>query len=391
MTRRGHGDGGLHWDSSRGRWIATITVGYDGRGKRQVRRRSAKTKSEASKRLRELVRERDAGLAVSGRATVKDALSDFLEFGVVKTDDKTRVNYEGFCRLHIAPALGARRLTELTVADVERWLQTLTPNLSTRSIKLALDVLRRALDRAMARDLVHRNVAALVREVPQGRAGRPSKSLTLAQSKAILSHLRPDPFYPYFVVSLMTGARTEELRALTWSNTFLGMDDSTDPPTPPHINVVRSVRKMGDTKTRRSRRSLALPAHCVVVLEEHRLALAQAEEDAGPRWQDNDLVFPSKVGTEWDASNVRKAFRKAIHGVDGIDPAEWTPRELRHSFVSTLSDHGVPIEEIARLVGHSSTSVTETVYRHQIRPVIQTGASAMDEIFAASEKGTRRG
>lgn len=103
---------------------------------------------------------------------------------------------------------------DLTVTDVERRLLSLPPKLSTRSIRLALDVLRRAIDRAMARDLVHRNVAGLIKEVPEGRPGRPSKSLTLAQSRAILRHLRLDPFYPYFVISLMTGARTEELRAL---------------------------------------------------------------------------------------------------------------------------------------------------------------------------------
>ena len=47
--------------------------------------------------------------------------------------------------------------------------------------------------------------------------------------------------------------------------------------------------------------------------------------------------------------------------------ADWTPRELRHSFVSLLSDSGVPIKKISRLVGHS-TAVIEQVYRHQIRP-----------------------
>ena len=46
-----------------------------------------------------------------------------------------------------------------------------------------------------------------------------------------------------------------------------------------------------------------------------------------------------------------------------------------------LSDSGIPIEEISRLVGHSSTTVTEQVYRHQIRPVIQDGAIAMDRLF----------
>ena len=61
-----------------------------------------------------------------------------------------------------------------------------------------------------------------------------------------------------------------------------------------------------------------------------------------------------------------------------MDPKDWTPHELRHSFVSLLSDAEVPVEEIYRLVGHSGTSVTEQVYRHQIRPVIQTGATAVD-------------
>ncbi|MGL5931246.1 MAG: tyrosine-type recombinase/integrase, partial [Dermatophilaceae bacterium] len=71
--------------------------------------------------------------------------------------------------------------------------------------------------------------------------------------------------------------------------------------------------------------------------------------------------------------------------VEGIEPEEWTPRELRHSFVSLLSDAGVPIEDISRLVGHSGTSVTELVYRHQIRPVVEKGAEVMDDIFGREE------
>ncbi|MER5628572.1 tyrosine-type recombinase/integrase [Streptosporangium sp. NPDC002544] len=82
-----------------------------------------------------------------------------------------------------------------------------------------------------------------------------------------------------------------------------------------------------------------------------------------------------------DPSKTRRNFRKAIKGAPGVDPAKWTPRELRHSFVSLLSDHGIPLEEISRLVGHSSTAVTEAVYLQQIRPVLQGGATAMDRIF----------
>ena len=67
----------------------------------------------------------------------------------------------------------------------------------------------------------------------------------------------------------------------------------------------------------------------------------------------------------------------------GLAGREWAPRELRHSFVSLLSDANVPVENISRLVGHRSTMVTETVYRKQLRPVIEGGAEVMDRIFPA--------
>jgi hypothetical protein len=56
----------------------------------------------------------------------------------------------------------------------------------------------------------------------------------------------------------------------------------------------------------------------------------------------------------------------------------WTPRELRHSFVSILSAHDVRLEDISDLVGHSSTSVTETVYHHEIRPALTDNATAVN-------------
>ncbi len=69
----------------------------------------------------------------------------------------------------------------------------------------------------------------------------------------------------------------------------------------------------------------------------------------------------------------------------GLDPTDWSRRELRQSFVSLLSGDGVPLEDIADLCGHAGTIVTEKVYRHQLRPVLLTGAAAMDRIFADSE------
>jgi integrase len=91
-------------------------------------------------------------------------------------------------------------------------------------------------------------------------------------------------------------------------------------------------------------------------------------------------VFPTMFGTAQDDANVRRDFRRVITAA-GLVASEWTPRELRHSFVSLLSDDSMPIERISRLVGHSGTSVTELVYRKQIRPVVDDGAVAMDRLF----------
>lgn len=92
-------------------------------------------------------------------------------------------------------------------------------------------------------------------------------------------------------------------------------------------------------------------------------------------------MFTKTLGTELDAHNVRRSFRRALAKVEGIDPKDWTPRELRHSFVSLLSEYGIEVEEIARL-GHAGGSrVTEQVYRHELRPVMQTGAQVMDSLF----------
>ena len=94
---------------------------------------------------------------------------------------------------------------------------------------------------------------------------------------------------------------------------------------------------------------------------------------------EGDLVFCTATGHPLDAATVRRFFR-AVCSAAGIGPG-WTPRELRHTFVSLMSDSDVPLEKIAVLVGHSSSRTTETVYRHQLRPVITTGAEVMDQIF----------
>jgi len=139
-----------------------------------------------------------------------------------------------------------------------------------------------------------------------------------------------------------------------------------------------------DTKTRTSRRTLGLPKLCVRVLREHQERQAAEQGRVGAQWQDCGLVFTTALGGQLDKDAVLRAFRKVVTAA-GLNPRDWTPREQRHTFVSVLSDEDVPIEKISDLVGYKDQTTIETVYRHQIRPVVLHGAEAMDRIFPESE------
>ena len=90
-------------------------------------------------------------------------------------------------------------------------------------------------------------------------------------------------------------------------------------------------------------------------------------------------MFCTHGGLPLDPANVRRSFRAVVSRA-GLNDQVWKPRELRHSFVSLVSDAGVPWEDILRLVGHRSTTVTESVYRKQVRPVLTQGTEAMDRL-----------
>jgi integrase len=209
---------------------------------------------------------------------------------------------------------------------------------STRTVQVAHNALVRAIRQAERDNLVGRNVAALA-DTPKGQqGGRPSKSLTLEQAVALM-------------------AAAKQLAVFVW----------------------RADRAGGDTKMPKSRRTLAPPRKCAEALREHWARQAEDRLTAGPLWKDHGLMFASAVGTPQDDHNVRRQFR-VITEAAGLGKT-WVPRELRHTFVSLLSAHGVPVEAIALLAGHNQTATTKLVYRHQILPALTWGAEVMDQVF----------
>jgi integrase len=370
-------------------YTGVISLGFGPDGKRRRLKRKAKTKAAVQDKLVNAVKDLESGIRSPENYTVKDAVEDWLRKGLKGLDDDTVRSNRILARRHVIPLIGKKKLKDLRADDVDDWLDGLTGRLSSRTLQAVHRVLKRSIRQAQARDLVMRNVAELV-TTPKGRPGRPSKALTQEQAQAVLDKARTSRLYAYVALSLMTGIRTEEARELRWDHVVTWVDGVWRPVTVAGFDherfavyIWRSVRATGETKTKKSRRTLELPEEVVKALRRHHRRQARDKLKAGRRWQDHGLVFCTKVGTPLYASSVRRTFRTITTkaGVGG----HWSPRELRHSFVSIMSDQGVPIETIADLCGHAGTAVTEAVYRHQLKPVITKGAETMNSIFGSSQ------
>ena len=354
-------------------FTGAIDLGVDGKGRRRRVKSKGKTKTQVKDKLREAVADLEAGVTTDAGYTVKDAVTDFLQKGLKGRAKGTIDNYRSLADHNVIPQIGGIKVKELTADQLDEWLDERAEELSTRSLRLIHQIVERAIRQAQARDKVRRNVASLV-DVPEGQEGRPSKAMTLGQAVALLETVETGPhrLAAYVVPSLLAGVRTEEARAITWDEVDLKAGT---------VAVYRSVRVKGDTKTRKSRRVLKLPTTAVQALRAHHTRQAAERLAAGEMWQEHDLVFCREDGTPLDRWHVRKEFQKITRAAR-LGGA-WTPRELRHSFVSILSAHDVRLEDISDLVGHSSTAVTETVYRHEIRPALTKGATAMNRILKA--------
>ena len=379
--RRGRGEDAVYFDHEgsqcqdaryhqrcRGRWRGVVSLGYGPDGKRIRRKVSGSTKTAVGDALKALHDELDRGLHTSRTYTVRHAVDDWLRSGLPGRSERTRAVY----REATAPLLeqvGSKPLRELTAGDVRAGLEALRARLSSRYLQIARGSLVRAIKHAEAHDLVGRNVATLV-DTPKGREGRRSRSLTLDQARTVLKAAQESRIYAYVVLSVVTGLRTEEARALRWAEVDLDVGT---------VAVYRAVRHGGDTKTLKSRRVLKLPQICVDALRQLQAGQARERLIAGGAWQEHGLVFCTSLGTPLDAANVRREFRKITESA-GLGNG-WSPRDMRHTFVSLMSADGVPVEEIARLAGHNRTATTELVYRHELRPVIRTGAEVMDRLF----------
>jgi integrase len=358
----------------------------------------AKTRREALDKAQELLEQRKKGLKTEeAKASLADFLQRFLSF--YKTEGgvalRTWQDYRYHIDENIVPGIGAVTVSELKPREVDLWMKSLRERgLGPRTVEYAQAVLRRALQFAVEWEILDRNPAAArfraaKRKKAANAGAKRIRFLDPDEARKFLDVIEGDRHAALYTVAVTTGLRPEELYGLRLKDVNLDARRLT-------VNQVlaKTRRKKGEKvarfqfgppKTEKSRRTIDFPEFVATVLTEERRRLITARALAADRWQENGLLFPSKIGTPLEERNVLRRFQS-------ICQANELPKlrvyDLRHTHASLLIHEGVHPKKISERLGHSSIKLTMDLYGHLFEGSDRDSADKMERLFAPKTKQT---
>jgi integrase len=293
--------------------------------------------------------------------------------------DRTRADYRSHAARHITPVLGSLDVDEVTVADVARWANELEQHVSAKTIANLRGLLSAAFGYAVDEGLRQDNPMRRLRRTRAGEHERAEMVCLTPQEFSAVRAALPERWHPFATVLAGTGLRFGEAVALT-------VEDVDLLATTPSLRVTKALRRtpggfeVGPPKTRRSRRTVSLPADLVDVL-------APLVTRPG-----GELLFVGPTGARVHHANFyNRAWSKAVgtfagdRVVDGkvVRGDGRRPRihDLRHSHASWLIAAGVPLPAIRDRLGHESINTTVDVYGHLLPDQHRQTAAALDGLL----------
>jgi integrase len=140
-----------------------------------------------------------------------------------------------------------------------------------------------------------------------------------------------------------------------------------------------NVMSIEEVKTETGRRQIHLSAHATEALKQHALRQRQEREKLGPIWRDNDLVFCNTVGGAIHVSNFRRQSFAPLVKAAGVPYIR--PYDMRHTAATLLLLAGIHPKVVSEMLGHSSVTITLTIYSHVLPMIQRAAAEAMNRLL----------
>jgi integrase len=184
------------------------------------------------------------------------------------------------------------------------------------------------------------------------------------------SHESGDRLHPLWVLVATTGMQRVEALGLRWSDVDLDAGRLRVVQT---IIQVRSKVTIGEPKTARGRRPIALDAGTVAVLREHRRRSVEERMLVGPAFEDRGLAFHHPDGSCLKPDAVSAAFVRRVRAA-GLP--RLTLKGLRHTWATLALERGIHPRVVQERLGHSAIAITLGIYSH-VAPTLHDEAAQL--------------
>jgi len=367
--KRGQNEGTIYKRKD-GTWAAQVSI--------QGRRLTgyAKTQSEARAWLRKTLNQVDSGITFLG---AQMELGKYLEQWLitVKTSvrPKTYDQYKQIVTNHIVPILGRIKLKDVRPDHVQSLYNTkLKSGTSNRTVRMIHAVLHVALNQALQMGIISRNPSDAV--IKPKLIKKEMKTLTDTQVQTLLLAVRGTRYEALYLLAVTTGLREGELLGLKWSD----LDWITR-----NLSIQRQLQRLSgqgmvfsEPKSASGRRVIALGSATIEKLREHYKHQQLERLAAGERWIENDLIFPTIIGTPNEGSNLIRNFKSLLRA-SNLPIIRF--HDLRHTAATLMLQQGIHPKVVQERLGHSQISLTLDTYSHVLPNMQEEAAEKIDELI----------
>ena len=362
VKRRPKGEGSIFFSEKEKCWIAQVTL-PDGSRKRKRSKRQQVVKDW----LLDVRKSIQTGVFVKAdQVTVTQYLERYYSDVMLHTlRPKTLAAYEFLIRVHIKPAIGSVKLSQLRPDQIQSlYSLKLNSGLSNRTVQFIHSILHKTLKQAVKWGLIVRNPADLVE--PPSVKRKPPITWTVEQAREFLNLVKAHRFYPIYVLAMATGMREGELLGLFFED--VNFETGT-------IHVQRAIQNisgmgtfLSEPKTEKSKRAIPLPEYALQVLKEH----------CDRQNRNQGFIFSTRNGTPIAPRNLVRHFKDVVRK---SNLTEIRFHDLRHYHATYLLSQNIHPSIVQQRLGHSSVLLTLDTYSHVLPSMQNEAAKKANEMF----------
>jgi integrase len=401
--KAGNGQGSVR-ELSNGKWRWEVTLGYTLEGKRQSMSGVCANQTEAGIAKAQALADFSRGLiGVSENITVFEYTERWLnrQSGIrasTKRGYRIDLNYA-------LEHLGKKKLKDIRPHHIKDCLTKLSQQtmkggsgkgkpMSPRTLAMVRSRLKAVFAEAVVDQLIYVNPCEGVKCIKTTNVSESVGTVLdfvqmtrfhemgLALFEASMSRL-----FPALFTAASLGLRRGEVMGLRWQDVDF---DTNMIRVRQNLHISENKPKIGDLKTRNSKRDIPMPLTLKNILLAHQRVQQKEQGKAREAWHDSGAVFTTTLGNYIHPDNFNRALDNLLEWTDpdsfnetrclGV-PVQYRKKletiakageklpdlrahDLRHTAATLMLRRGVPVEVVSRILGHSKVSITLDVYRH---------------------------